>query len=564
VLDEALAQTLARELRIHPVTARCLVARGLGDATTARAFLEPRFGHLRVPTGPEGIAGFDTALERLLAAVRGGERVGVFGDYDVDGVTSCAIVTHALRGAGIQVSPRVASRHAGYGFGVADATALADAGCTLIVTCDTGTSDLPAIEAARARGIDVIVLDHHQVPERAEHPALALINPHRPDSRYPFKGLCSAGLAFMLARCLESKLRAAGLPACDAQGLLDLVAIGTIADMAPLQAENRVLVQKGLQRLCERRRPGLAALLARAEVPADRVLDEIDVSFRIAPRLNAPGRLGDAGPALELLLCTDHKAAGVLADALDAANVTRRELTEQVTAQALEDAALQADRSAIVVGRRGWHHGVVGIVAAKLVERYARPACVIGFDEHGEGRGSVRAGGPTNVYLALCECADQLVRHGGHAAAAGLTVREEQLDSFGLAFAEACAAQARVGEHVATLEVDAEIPLAQVDERLAQELARLAPFGVGNAPPVVRCTGVAVRESRRVGDGSHLKLTLGHGTGSAAHSAIAFRMGDRDPGAGAMIDVAFQPEMSHFRGTWRVELKIHDLRLVGG
>jgi single-stranded-DNA-specific exonuclease len=559
---EASALALSQALDIHIITARVLVGRGVLEPARARRFMEPRLADLRRPDGPGGIAGFDLAVERIIAAVVAGTMIGVFGDYDVDGITTCAIVTETLRAAGTQVVPRVANRHAGYGFGVADSSALMDAGCGLIITCDTGTGDLPAIATARARGIDVIVLDHHQVPDGSDHPAFALVNPHRPDSPYPFKGLCSAGLGFMLAAALRTRLKAMGRElSFDIRDLLDLVAVGTIADMAPLIDENRTLVTKGLEMLAKRRRPGLAALLERAEVPRDRPLGEIDVSFRIAPRLNAPGRLGDATPSLLLLLSRGAEAAA-LAEQLEVANTTRRELTEQVTAQALEDAALQADRAGIVVGRAGWHHGVVGIVAARIVERYARPVCVVGIDETGLGRGSIRAGGPVDVGAALRVCTGLLLRHGGHAAAAGCTVRVENLEAFGLAFAEAVA---RAGAHAGgagPLELDAAIGLDAMDVRLARELGQLAPFGPGNAPPMVGLYGTLVRESRRVGDGSHLKLILGSSGSEITRSAIGFRLGERDPGPGARIDVAVQPEISTFRGAERIELKVHDLRRI--
>ena len=412
----------------------------------------------------------------------------------------------------------------------------------------------------------MIVLDHHQVPEGdpAAHPAVALINPHRSDSSYPYRGFASVGLAFMLSAALRTRLRQAGhfatRPDLDVRELLDLVAVGTIADMAPLSQENRTLVIAGLAKLAERRRPGLAALLDRAEVQRGKPLDEIDISWRLGPRLNAPGRLGDAEPALRLLLAADATVAATEVEVLESCNQRRRELQEKVVEEALADAEAQAHRAAIVVAREGWHPGVVGIVAAKLVEKYGRPVAVVALDAAtGQGRGSVRTSGGVDVYRALAACSAQLVRYGGHAAAAGLTVDRDRVEELAEGFA-AAVESARGAATVRPVELDAEVGLGDVDEKLAREIQSLAPFGPGNEAPAIGARGARVRGSRRVGDGSHLKMQLECATTGRACSAIAFRMGDRDPGVGATIDVMFQPEISHFRGESRVELKVRDLR----
>jgi single-stranded-DNA-specific exonuclease len=565
-IDAQASARLTRELGVHHATARWLVGRGFVEPGHAQAFLKPRLAELRSPRGAGGIAGFDQAIERLVRALGAGERVGVFGDYDVDGVTTTALLTLYLRTVGLDVVPKVARRDAGYGFGVDDANGFVERGCGLIVTCDCGTSDLPAILAARARGADVIVLDHHQVPSQDEvHPAIALLNPHRADSSYPFRGFASVGLAFMLVAALRTRLREAGhfarRPDPDVRELLDLVAVGTIADMAPLSEENRTLVVAGLAKLAERRRPGLAALLDRAEVQRGKPLDEIDVSWRLGPRLNAPGRLGDAEPALRLLMAADSTQAAAEVEVLESCNQKRRELQEHVVEEALADAERQAHRAAILVAREGWHPGVVGIVAAKLVEKYGRPVAVVALDAAtGQGRGSVRTAHGVDVYRALAACSEQLVRYGGHAAAAGMTVENTRIDELAERFAAAVAAARDEALHAAPLELDAEIGLGDVDEKLAREIASLAPFGPGNAAPAIGARRALVRDSRRVGDGSHLKMQLECASTGRACSAIAFRMGDRDPGVGATIDVLFQPEISTYRGESRVELKVRDLR----
>lgn len=560
--DPSKIARLVRELGVREPTARVLCGRGVDEVDRAGAFLRPRLADMR---NPDGIAGFPETIRRLREAVRTRQRIGVFGDYDVDGVTTTALLTGFLRGIGADVEARVASRDRGYGFGVEDALWFAALGCQVIVTCDCGTSDLPAILAARARGVDVIVIDHHQVPDGKEHPALVLLNPHRPDSRYAFRGYASVGLGFLVAAGLRTSLREAGWfaerPLPDVRELLDLVALGTVADMAPLAEENRILVAAGLGVLSARRRPGLAALLARAEVEPGRALDEVDIGWRLGPRLNAPGRLGDAGPALQLLLALDRGAAARLADTCDDANQRRRTLQDRIFTEALADAGAQERESAIVVARDGWHPGVVGIVAAKLVDRFRRPTAVIALDAAtGQGRGSVRTAGGVDVYQALAACREQLVKYGGHAQAAGLTVDQPRVADLRREFAAAAARYAPKAAASGML-LDAELPLSEVDERLATELASLAPFGQANPTPTMAARGALVRESRRVGvDGAHLKLSLECAHTRRGYGAIAFRQADTDPGVGATVDVAFCPEISQFRGTRRVELKVQALK----
>jgi single-stranded-DNA-specific exonuclease len=559
-LDDGVVRRLVAELRVRPTTASCLAARGVREPDAARAYLEPRLGGLR---RPEGLAGFAGAVERIAGAVMRGERIGVFGDYDVDGVTTAALLGSFLGEVSPAAPPvvRVARRDAGYGFGEADAAGFVAAGCRLIVTGDCGTSDLAAIAAARDAGVDVVVVDHHTVPARGEaHPATALVNPFRHDSTFPFRGLASVGLAFYLAAALRTRLDELGwfkqIPKPEVRDLLDLVALGTIADLVPLRGENRILSRYGIGLLGKR--PGIAALLRNAGIDGvDRPIDEKAVAWKLAPRLNAPGRLGDADPALRLLLAGPDEAERWAA-ALEEANQTRRQLQDQV----LEDTLASLDGvdpgPAIVVAGRGWTAGVVGIVAAKLVDLYRRPAFVIAIDPAtGIGRGSARSPGGVDLYQALAACAPLMLRWGGHAAAAGLTVEEGQVDALREALGAAVAGQGAPvdGDELAC---DAEVRLAEVDLGLCQELGSLAPFGQDNVAPLLVARGVEVVASRRVGDGSHLKLELEDG--SAVRGAIGFGLGDEDPGAGARVDLAFAPSVSSWQGSRRVELEIRSIQ----
>jgi single-stranded-DNA-specific exonuclease len=555
--DAARAAELATAVGVSPIVGQLLLNRGVGDAEAARRYLVPRLGDLRRPDGEQAMRGFATAAARLERALVDGELVGVFGDYDVDGVTSCALLTLFLRDAGGRVVARVARRDAGYGFSPADVDELAASGCALVVTCDCGTSDHDALARARARGIDVIVVDHHQVPAR-DPDALALLNSHQPACRFPFKGLASVGVAFYLAAALRTRLRARGWPRVpDPRALTDLVAVGTIADLAPLTDENRVLVHGGLARLRPPARPGLRALAELADLP-DGVRRAADVGLRIGPRLNAPGRLGDAQLALDLLLASDAAEARALAAACEQANVRRRDVQERVLKQAIAEVeARRADRAALVVAGEGWHPGVVGIVAAKLVDRYARPAVVIALDGT-EGRGSARTVPGVDLYRALEACGDLLVRFGGHAAAAGLTVDKARLLAFAARF-EAAVAAAQGGRPPAReLAVDAEIDLAEVDAPLAEELARLEPFGIGNPEPLFGTRGVVLERTRVVG-ATHLQVTLRDGL--HARDGIGFHLAERAPGAGERVRAAYFPEVDCWQGLRRVRVRLRDLSL---
>ncbi len=565
-VDETIVSKLAGTLRVRPATARCLVGRGMFEVREAQGFIDPRLAALRPPTG---LAGMPQAVGRIADAVVAGERIGVFGDYDVDGVTTAALLTSFLRACGATIEVAVARRDAGYGFTPAAALDFAARGCQLLITGDCGTNDIEAIAAAAARGIDVIVVDHHTVPSAdTPHPALALVNPYRADSTFPFRGMASVGLAFYVAAAVRTELRerrffertARSEP--DVRDLLDLVALGTIADLVPLSSENRILTALGLRRLQSRARPGVAALLAAAGVTDDREIDARTVAWKLAPRINAPGRLGAAEPSLALLLA-DAESAPERAQVLEAANTERRAIQDRVMAEALE---LLGDRDpgpAVVIAGEGWPAGVVGIVAAKLVDRYQRPAFVVGIDpETGAGRGSARTAGGVNLYAALCEAAPWLGKYGGHAAAAGFSVRRESIAGLCESLGAACAKLAAgSGPVVAGRDVDAEVRLADVDERLAQELAGLGPFGQDNPSPVLVTRNVRVTAARRVGDGSHLKLTL-EDDRAITRTAIGFNLGDREVGVGAHVDLAFLPTVSTWQGRRSAELELSDLAIV--
>ncbi len=561
--DPRRARLLGERLGLRYLTAQLLLNRGIQDEQEARRYLDPRLADLRPPEGTQPMAGFSTAVERLKRAVLDRETIGIFGDYDVDGVTTCALLTDFLNRAGATVSPRVARRGDGYGFGKGDAYDLAAVGCSIIVTGDCGTSDHDTLRICREMGVDVVIVDHHQVPE-GPCEALALLNPHQPGCEFPFKGLASVGVAFYLAGALRTRLRASGWPHLpDLRDFLDLVAIGTIADLAPLAAENRVLVHAGLRELRRCQRPGLRALceiVGLEEGPSS----ASDVAFRLAPRLNAPGRLGDAAEALSLLIETDQRRARTHAENCNELNTRRQEVQEVVLREAREQVEAQLRESAtgtgpevLVVGARGWHAGVVGIVAAKLVDLWSRPAVVIAFED-GVGRGSARSAHQFHMYQGLQAASSLLLRYGGHAAAAGLSVKEENLAALREILCDAYRRQLGGQLPLRDTSVDAAISLEEVDERLAYEIGLLEPFGIGNQEPLLLLRDAEVVRHKVVGSG-HLQVTLRNGP--VLRDAIGFGLGHRSNELlnGVRLQVAFVPEIDTHRGVRKVRLRMRDL-----
>jgi single-stranded-DNA-specific exonuclease len=439
-------------------------------------------------------------LARMRTARDRAERILVFGDFDADGLTGLAIMTLALRRFGVAVEPYVPSRlEEGHGLSLAAIEAAVASGCTVIVTVDCGSTSVAEIAAANARGLDVIVTDHHRVP--AVRPAaIALVNPHRPDATYPDRRLAGSGVAFKVAQLLL-----AGEPggAAAALDLTDLATIGTVADVAPIVGENRAIARLGLERLRRAPRPGLAALLERAAI-APGALDLETVAFAIAPRLNAAGRVGEALEAARLLLAEDPSEAAAHADALEAANVARRDLMKTAVAEAR---AIVADASgdAATIVRGPWSVGIVGLVAARLAEDRGLPA-VVGADLGDVVRASCRSDGSLDLGATLERCADLFTRFGGHAGAAGFELPTERWDEFRERFL-ALAAEATPPDPRVAIAIDLVLPASKVDYGLYRELAGLAPCGPGNPDPLVAVLGLTVTRVRAA-TGGHSQLTL--------------------------------------------------------
>jgi single-stranded-DNA-specific exonuclease len=555
----------AAELRVHPVVVELLVGRGIEDPEQQRRFLDPRLRDLSVPTT---MAGFAEAIELLVTARRKRWRVGMFGDYDVDGVTTTTILTTFLECLGVEIVAKVASREGGYGFGIEPARALHEAGVDLVLTGDCGTSDHEALEWLRQHDVPTIVIDHHQVPETMP-PASALLNPHQAGCEFPFKGLCSAGVGFYLAAGVRSAIAAAEpslrskLP--DPRAWLDLVALGTVCDMMPLVGDNRILVRHGLEVMGQRRRPGVRELLRRARVRGEVMVDEGHLGFALGPRINAPGRLGSAEPSLELLRARSGAEAEALAAKVEMFNARRRAMQDRIVSEALE--LLAADpktprRSGIVVARENWAPGIVGIAAAGIVERFGRPTLVIGVDPgSGEARGSARTAAGVDVRAALADCRDHLRRFGGHKAAAGVSLDPAAIPALVEAFDRACAAQ--LGEDAGSdpFDVhDGELALEDLDLGFIAALESLGPYGVGFDRPRYLCAGAEVLDVRTLKE-RHLALTLRQG--KHVRRAIAFRKGQFPVDRGDRVGCLFSPSRNSFGGREHVQMIIDRLWRVG-
>lgn len=506
------ARALGGELGVSSTLARLLLQRGLGDPALARPWLEPRLAML---SAPDGMADRDAAADRLAHACRTGEQVVIFGDYDVDGTTATAVLAEGLERMGARPVPLLANRFAG-GYGLSDVALdrVLSTRATLLVTCDCGSADGPRVQRAKRAGLDVIVVDHHLVPKEPLE-ALAFLNPHRPDCGFPYKGLASVGLVFSLIAAVRTRLG----HKIDLRPMLDLVALGTVADMAPLDGDNRALVRFGLGLLAAQGRPGIAAMGELAKIKTHAPVSGVDISFRFAPRLNASGRLGAPDLSLALLRARTLDEARGIAARIEEINTQRKELQarnaeEAVLAARALEVELGRPAEGVAVGSERWHRGVVGIVAARLVEVTERPSIVIAFDgpdagepsAHGHGSGRAPAGFP--LYDAIASCSALLERFGGHQAACGVTIRKDRLPEFARAFEAACAAiyaqrdVAKVGKRV-DLVIDGDV----YGVPGARELAMLEPLGQGNPEPRFRIESAKVEDAGAVGDG-HLKLML--------------------------------------------------------
>lgn len=560
-------RAVADGLGLSEPVAVTLVRRGYRTPEQARAFLDADEAH-----PPEAFVGMEAAVELVRGAIAAGRRITVHGDFDVDGVCATALTVSTLRGLGAEVDWLIPDRLAdGYGLSAANVEKLAQRGTSLLITVDCGITAVAEVELARKLGMEVLVTDHHQGGD--ELPDCPILHPQV--SGYPFESLCGTAVAWKLASAVR-EASGEGSPGAPSRGVpgdpspdasdadLDLVALATVADVVPLVGENRALVRKGLAQMRRARRPGLRALMESARCEPTR-LDEGDLAFRLAPRINAAGRLYRADAGVELLLTDDAARAEQIAAELGRANSERR-ATEREVDNAAETARRELperllDAPALVLAGEGWHPGVVGIVASRLVERHHRPVIVISLDGEGEGRGSGRSIPGFDLLGGLEACSQHLLGFGGHRAAAGLTLRAADLDAFREAFAAHAASLLGPEDLRRTERVDAMVGGVGLGLDLAEELERLAPFGMGNPGVRLMVPAAKVSDVRTMGEGKHARFSLHSGSHRAL--GVAFGRSSLGVGDGEPVDASVRLEVNHWNGSVEPRLVLRELYPLG-
>lgn len=563
--DARRVSDLERAAKVPSVVAQLLLCRGIDQPAMVLPFLEPKLTELFEPDALPGVA---AACDTIMAAIEAKEPIVVYGDYDADGMTSTAILHECLRHIGATVNYYVPHRiDEGYGLHDDALQQLAERGNKLVVTVDCGIACADQVDLAHQLGMKIVITDHHEFGSRLPA-AEAVVHPRMPGTAYPFGGLCGAGVAFKLAWALcqraskakrvTDKLREYLLSA------VGLAAIGTVADVVPMTGENRIIVRYGLQALRERPPLGLKRLMTLTKLDAKPELECEDIGFTLAPRLNAAGRLGQAQLGVELLITQNTERAAALADYLHELNSSRDSLERSIQISAKKQLAEfdPVNDAALVLAHPGWHAGIIGIVAGRLAEKYHRPVVLIAQDELGvkPGIGSVRSVPGFDVHAALSECSEYLLGFGGHPAAAGLKIEASQVDSFREAFCEYAARNLRPEQRTAELWIDAETTLGCLNLSTVQQIERLAPFGYGNARPLLTASNIELAEPpKKIGNDRHLSFRLKQY--GATMRGVAFGGGewyDELVKHNGPLKIAFRPIINHFQGRRNVEVQITD------
>ncbi|MFO0685575.1 MAG: single-stranded-DNA-specific exonuclease RecJ [Sandaracinus sp.] len=548
ICDPVAAAELGARLGIGATVAQLLLHRGLADDERAKDFLDPKLAAL---SAPDAMRGRTEAADRLASALARGERITVYGDYDVDGTTSTALLSTVLEALGGNVTALAASRFEGYGLSDAALARVKESRPSLLVTCDCGSTDHPRLEDARRAGIETIVVDHHRVPDEPL-PAVAFLNPHQPGCGFAYKGLSSAGLAFSVAAALR-KARGSSI---DLRPFLDFVALGTVADVMPLDGDNRRLVRAGLARLgAAEARPGIVALRERAGVRPGTRIGGADIGFRLAPRLNAAGRLGDASLTLALLRARSLDEARLVAGQIELLNDERKELQRKITEEAADAARARASEpgGGLVLASEQWHRGVVGIVAARIVELFEAPSIVLAI-EGDTAHGSARSIPGFPLFDAIAACRSLLIRFGGHQAAAGVTIQASRIPEFAEAFDAECRRLRAEGLGARPdRAIDVVLDGTRFGIPTASELCLLEPTGHGNREPRFLLDAAKVEDASSVGDG-HLKLVLR--VGGSRLTAFGWDLAGELSRIGAHVSLIGGLRPDSYRGGEAVELKI--------
>lgn len=563
-----LCSIFCKELNISSRLATIMINRGINDLEQANNFLEPSLHNL---PDPYRLAGMEKAVDRLTLAFRRKEKIAVFGDYDMDGISATAILVDYLRRAGFtHVEFSIPSRLTdGYGLNKQALINASESGVTLALTVDNGVSDLDEIAAANDLGIDIIVTDHHQIPKELPQ-ACAIINPHLPECKFPDKNLAGVGVAFNLMMALRKRLRESGL-AADVNLLqyLDLVALGTVADVMPLTGVNRIFVSFGLKEINKTRRLGMLYLLSAAGIKRDDTISARDLAFKLAPRVNAVGRVADAKIAVELFLTKDKAIALRNAQTLEECNERRRQIEKDIKSEVDEmlrnDSSL-ASAKVILLASENWHPGVVGIVSSRIAETYDKPAILIAID-NGVGRGSGRSVPGVNLVEVLVQCQDHLIRYGGHEQAVGLTVAEESIFNLRKEVESYMTTSAPAATEAPRLLLDGVLQPDEINRKLLDELQVLHPLGYGNPDPVFFLEGTEVAKVTPMGssDRRHLKFTFADNKDrSKRFPGIYFNFKGTPPKNGETLDIACTPEENIWRGRSEIRANLTDFRISGG
>jgi single-stranded-DNA-specific exonuclease len=549
-----LQKTLSDALGVSPFFAQLLVNRDIRTPEQAQEFL---FGGLSSCADPFLMKDMARGVERIKRAVEKKEKILIYGDYDVDGVTATALLADILSGMGADLETFIPNRlEEGYGLNIRAVALARDRGVKLIITVDCGINSVEEVECANNYGIDVVITDHHEVKRELHPPAYAIIDPHQPDCPYPFKYLAGVGVAYKLAKALVDDPKAV-------DEHLDLVALGTVADIVPQLGENRILTKAGLKSLRMTDKPGLRALMEVGRIPPEKLTCR-HIGFVLGPRINAMGRVGSANVALELLMCRDDVTAKELARVLDRENRNRQNIEKDILNEALEKANRDIDlenEKVIVLADEGWHPGIIGIVASRLTEEFSKPAIMIALDGD-RGKGSGRGVEGFNLFEAIERASGHLIDFGGHEQACGMKIMKENIGPFREKINEVAGECFIDREDMAPeLRVDLHLPFSHVGAKLVEELSMLMPYGPGNSEPVFSSNGVKVKNAPRdIGkNGFKFFVTCGNLT----CEAVTFRKNDiKKPRTGDIINLAYTPSINSWDGIDSIQLNIKDLQIV--
>ena len=552
---------LSQALNISQIVAQVLINRDLSTPEQAQLFLSASLQDLHSPFLMKGM---EKAVDRIISAIKNNEKVYIYGDFDVDGITATAVMILFLREVNVNVSYYIPKRlEEGYGLNVNAVKEIKEKGASLLITVDCGISDVRAVEYAHDNNIDVIVTDHHEIPDNYSD-AYVIINPKQPDCGFPFKGLAGVGVAFNLIIGLRKKLRELEFwqkgQEPNLKDYLDLVALGTIADIVPMIDENRIFAKNGLKVIAKGKRPGIKALKDVSGIP-DGDVDSTMVAFRLAPRMNASGRLSDAEDVVRLLISTTYEEAYLLAKKIDNENTQRQKIGRKILAEAKAMIDSTEDfKGPLVLSSPGWHQGVVGICASRLSDEFFVPTVLLAVDDQtGDARGSARSINGFDIYNAIKKCESDLKAFGGHKAAAGLSLAIDKIDSFKKKFTRIVKDELAGKNFIPIVEVDAEISLKMLTYGVLQELENLSPFGPGNPQPVFSSYDINDYSSMTVGKG-HLKLKIKEA--AQFFDAIGFNMASGYCLKDQKIRLAFVPQIHSYNGEKSIQLNLKDIKYV--